>query len=112
MKTSDSSNPILFPKQPWIQNDNSIWLASTVSLQRNIEKFKFPGKLSVDRKKQIIALVSKDLLSSELASLGQLVNPSLIKAEEVGVLEKEFFRKAKSANLFEKITEIKIILKK
>lgn len=90
MKASDSPNPVLFPKQPWSNNDNPVWLASTISLQRNIEKYKFPGKLATDRKKQIIALVSKDLLSSAIASLGQLVNPSLIKADEIGVFEKEF----------------------
>lgn len=91
MKTSDNPNPVLFPKKPWNNNPNPIWLASTVSLQRNIEKFKFPGKLSADRKKQIIALVSKDLLSADAASENDLINPSLIKAEEIGILEKEFF---------------------
>lgn len=90
MKNSESTNPILFPKKPWVNNANPIWLASTVSLQRNIEKFKFPGKLSADRKKQIIALVSKELLSGDLISSTQLVNPSLIKAEDTGLLEKEF----------------------
>ena len=85
-----NNNSVLFPKEPWSQNSNPVWLASTVSLQRNIEKFKFPGKLSVDRKKQIIALVSKDLLSEELISSCQLVNPVLIKAEEISLTEKEF----------------------
>lgn len=90
MPNNDTSNPILFPKKPWSDNSNPIWLASTVSLQRNIEKFKFPGKLSTDRKKQIISLVSKELLSKDLTDDNQLVNPSLIKAEEIGQLEKEF----------------------
>ena len=87
---SENPSSILFPKKPWINNANPIWLASTVSLQRNIEKFKFPGKLSSDRKKQIIALVSKELLSTDLVTSAQLINPSLIKAEETGLLEKEF----------------------
>lgn len=90
MKTSDNPNPILFPKKPWSDNGNPIWLASTVSLLRNVEKFKFPSKLSSDRKKQIISLVSKDLLSKESASSGNLSNPFLIKAEDIGVIEKEF----------------------
>jgi protein arginine kinase len=90
MKNNDQSAPLLFPKKPWIDNENSIWLASTISLQRNIEKFKFPGKLSADRKKQIVALVSKELLSTEAISQGQLVGPSLVKAEDIGILEKEF----------------------
>lgn len=84
------SSDILFPKQPWNEQTNPIWLASTISLQRNIEKFKFPGKLSADRKKQIISLISKDLLAPELISLGGLNQPRLIKAEEMGILEKEY----------------------
>lgn len=90
MKIYDSSNPILFPKKPWVNNHNPIWLASTISIQRNIEKFKFPGKLSADRKKQIIALVSKELLSEDCISATGLQNPLLIKAEDLGILEKEF----------------------
>lgn len=90
MENSENPNPILFPKKPWTNNSNPIWLGSTISLQRNIEKFKFPGKLSADRKKQIIALTSKELLSHDLISQNQLINPTLIKAEEMGILEKEF----------------------
>lgn len=86
----NNNNPLLFPKKPWSNNANPIWLASTISLQRNIEKFKFPGKLSTDRKKQIIALVSKEMLSEDLTAGDQLINPSLIKAEDIGLLEKEF----------------------
>lgn len=89
MKASDA-NPRLFQKQPWSHNPNPIWLASTVCLLRNIEKYKFPGKLSTDRKKQIISIISKDLLSNELQKVGGLSNPTLIKAEETGILEKEF----------------------
>lgn len=81
----ESNNMILSQKKPWNNNSNPIWLASTVSLMRNIEKFKFPGKLATDRKKQIISLVTKDLLGLE-----GLKNPQMIKADEVGILEKEF----------------------
>lgn len=87
MTTNDA---VLFQKKPWSQNSNSVWLASTVSLQRNIEKFKFPGKLDGERKKQIVSLISKELLSKDLQTVGGLVNPALIKAEELGALEKEF----------------------
>lgn len=85
MNSNDTPHELLKQKKPWNRNSNPIWLASTVSLLRNIEKFKFPGKLGTDRKKQIISLVSKDLLS-----MGELKNPSLVKAEEIGVLEKEY----------------------
>lgn len=81
----NNSHPICSQKKPWIDNANSIWLASTVSLQRNIEKFKFPGKLNDDRKKQIISLVSKDLLAMD-----SLKSPLFIEAGELGFLEKEY----------------------
>jgi len=85
MNEGDSTQLILAQKKPWNDNANAIWLASTVNLLRNIEKFKFPGKLNEERKKQIIALVSKELLT-----MNSLAQPSLIKADIIGTLEKEF----------------------
>ena len=90
MKQNNNTPPIVFEKKPWSNNDNSSWLGTTISLQRNIEKFKFPGKLATDRKKQIISLITKDLLTNDLISTGGLKNPTLIQAEDIGVLEKEF----------------------
>lgn len=85
MTASSDPHPLLSQKKPWSNNSNPIWLASTVSLQRNIEKYKFPGKLDSERKKQIISLVSKNLLS-----LDGLANPTLVKGEDIGFLEKEY----------------------
>lgn len=85
MKASDSSYPILSQTKPWRDNSNPVWLASTISLIRNVEKFKFPGKLSADRKKQIISLVTKDLLNME-----GLNRPYLAKGEDLSNNEKEF----------------------
>lgn len=85
MATNNSAYPIFSQAKPWADNANPIWLASTVSLTRNIEKYKFPGKLGSDRKKQIISLVTKDLLNME-----GLVKPYLIKGEDISYLEKEF----------------------
>lgn len=84
--TPNSSNPhtLLSQKKPWNNNANPIWIASTISLQRNIEKYKFPGKLDADRKKQIVSIVSKNLMS-----MNGLSN-TLIKAEDMGSLEKEY----------------------
>jgi protein arginine kinase len=79
------TDPVLSQKQPWASNENSIWLASTITLYRNIEKFKFPGKLEADRYKQIIALISKGLLTN-----GVLEAPQFLAAEELTPLQKEF----------------------
>lgn len=70
---------------PWNNNSNVIWLGSTLTLHRNLEKFKFPGKLSTDKRQQIISLLKRDLLPHQ-----QLKNPKLILAEEMPPLEKEF----------------------
>ena len=53
---------------PWDRNENVIWLASTLCLHRNIEKFKFPPKLEVERKKQLADIITKEALAlKELA---------------------------------------------
>lgn len=79
------SNTLFFPKHLWDTNDNSVWLASTVSLYRNIDKFKFPVKLDADRQKQIIDVIGKELLADN-----KLKKPKLIKAEEISPLQKEY----------------------
>lgn len=76
---------ILSKKSPWLDNNNSIWLTSTLTLCRNVEKFKFPGKLEIERRKQLIALVSKDVLGVE-----ELKSSHFIKGEDVSPQEKEF----------------------
>lgn len=84
----DNNHPfesILSLRKPWLGNSNPIWLASSVSLRRNIEKYKFPNKLDVERKKQIVNLVGKEHLS-----LLQLVNPKLLKAEDLSFNDKEY----------------------
>lgn len=71
--------------KPWSNNNNTIWLATTASLSRNIEKFKFPAKLSDDQRKQIISLVSNDLVNTDV-----IKEPLIIHSEDLGPLEKEF----------------------
>ncbi len=84
-KANDKSNPITNQNKPWENNDNNIWLASTINFHRNIEKFNFPGKLNTERRKQVVALLSKEILA-----LDTLPNPTLVRAEEIGPFEKEF----------------------
>lgn len=79
------NNPLLCNESPWLHNSNTVWLGSTVTLNRNLEKFKFPGKLSNDKKKQIISLLGKEILAVD-----SLKNPQLIKAEEMSPLDKDF----------------------
>lgn len=70
---------------PWDHNKNSIWLASTVRLCRNIEKCKFPQKLEQERKNQILDITSKAALQAPAFD-----HPYLLKADELTAAEKEF----------------------
>lgn len=85
MSTKNHNRPLLNSQNPWTNNSNSIWLGSTLSLTRNLEKFNFPGKLTDDKRKQIVSLLGKELLSCEV-----LKHPKMIKAEEMPPLHKEF----------------------
>lgn len=80
-----NSSSLLCKESPWNENANTIWLGSTLTLFRNLEKFKFPGKLSTDKRKQIISLVTRDLLAND-----QLKKPKIFHAEELSSIEKEF----------------------
>jgi len=62
-----------------------VWLASSVRLLRNVEKFFFPGKLNVERKSQIVTLLHKELLSNP-----ELQGSHFYKADKLNSLEKEF----------------------
>ncbi len=85
MKEKSNSKSLVYKKTPWNNNANTIWLASSIVLQRNIEKFKFPGKLEKDYKAQIIALISKKLLASD-----SIEAPTLTHAEHLSPLDKEW----------------------
>lgn len=86
MSHEDGQLPVfLSEKNPWKSNNNSIWLASTISLSRNIEKFNFPGKLNSDRQKSLIGLISDSLLKHP-----DLQKPWMIKAEAIDPASKEY----------------------
>lgn len=85
MKESKQPESFLKFAEPWDKNSNSIWLASTLKLFRNIAKFKFPGKLDLPARKQCVSLLQKNLKDSSF-----LTAPSLYKAESLSPLEKEF----------------------
>ncbi|BBI18050.1 protein arginine kinase [Neochlamydia sp. S13] len=85
MANNNKSNVIINQKKLWQNNDNDIWLASILHLHRNLEKFNFPGKLSTERRKQVVSVLSKEILSLDL-----LETATLIRAEEMEPFEKEF----------------------
>lgn len=85
MTEQSKSQPDLRLKKPWAENQNNIWLASTIHLHRNIEKFLFPNKLPKEKRLQIVGLANKPLLNSRY-----LQNPTLIKPENISPTEKEY----------------------
>ena len=72
-------------KAPWNALTSAIWLASTLKLHRNVDKYPFPGKLDGPRRNQLITLFQNSC--KELTSLEK---PVFYKAEELDRLEKEF----------------------
>lgn len=85
MDLPEKSNPLPCKESPWNNNPNPIWLGSTLTLLRNLERFHFPAKLATDKRKQIVSVLSKELLG-----LDQLKHPQLFRAEDLPPIEKEF----------------------
>lgn len=85
MTKNNGEFPLLSHNNPWTTNDNTIWLGSTLTLFRNLEKYKFPGKLEEDRRKQIISIIRRDLLDRSLFQ-----NPLLFESNQLSHTDKEF----------------------
>ncbi len=85
MNLPSENPPLICLKKPWDHNPNPIWLGSSLTLNRNLEKFKFPHKLPTDKRKQILSLLIHSLLTSE-----PLKNPKFFPAEEMSPIQKEF----------------------
>ena len=77
--------PFLKESKLWENNENLIWLGTTINLSRNLEKYNFPSKLDEGRQKQIISLINKEFVNN---SSGQKL--TLISAQDIDYIEKEF----------------------
>lgn len=86
MSSSDEAMvSLLNQSKPWFDNDNEVWLASTLKIFRNIDKFNFPNRLESDKQKIVVNLIDSSLQKEQL-----LDNPLLISAEELDPLSKEY----------------------
>jgi protein arginine kinase len=65
--------------------DNDISLACSVKLYRNIDQYPFPGKLSEEKRTQLMKVLENALLNAE-----SLNKPYLFNAENLEPLEKEY----------------------
>lgn len=85
--TRDINGPaeFLLGKMLWEKNPNKIFLASTVCLKRNIEKFNFPGKLNGDLPRTILALITKEMMKNQWTK-----GLTLFPAEKIDAVDKEY----------------------
>ncbi len=74
--------PSLIEHTLWEEDKNPIWLGSSLVLQRNFAKYKFPSKLSEAEMVKI---------STQLAEILQkdLKNPGYLSADKLSPLDKE-----------------------
>lgn len=84
-KGKSELHPILRLKNPWETHSHNVWLASTLSLSRNLQKYKFPAKLDKAREQQIVSLIFESL-----STCPELTKPELFRSEEIGPLQKEY----------------------
>ena len=85
MKEKVNLPKTLLDANPWQNDEHAVWPATAFILHRNLSRYKFPGKLSSAEAGQIVETVKTMLFSST-----QLVQPSLIKADELSPIDKEF----------------------
>jgi protein arginine kinase len=70
---------------PWYQNAQTIALASSLMVCRNIEKFLFPSKLESHKQSALVGLLEKEFKRSKTLSF-----PSFHKAAQLSSQEREF----------------------
>lgn len=85
MSENNESSALQALEAFWKQSTDPIWLATNVKLVRNLSKFFFPGKLSVETRKQVKGLLKNGLTSSPL-----LDKPQFLNAEKLTPAQKEY----------------------
>ncbi len=79
------SKEIFNLKSPWVEHAHNVWLASVLSISRNLARFKFPSKLDKGRQEQTLKVVYDSLKKCQ-----SLDKPLFYRAEEIDILHKEF----------------------
>jgi protein arginine kinase len=75
----------LSERTPWENSSNPIWVTTLFTLQRNLANTNFPSKMNPAQFEQTINTLKKPLINSS-----SLKNPTFLRAEELGALDKEF----------------------
>jgi protein arginine kinase len=85
MKEKADLPPSLLEHVPWEKESNPIWPASAFVLRRNLNNFFFPPKMEKPQSERAL-----EALKTALLKAPDLVQPQLLKAEDVSALDKEF----------------------
>ena len=80
-----NNHPVFELKNQWENFPHHVWLASTLTLSRNLQKYKFPPKLNKEREQQIVSLIFESLSKTP-----DLKNPRLLRSAELDPLDREF----------------------
>jgi protein arginine kinase len=83
-KKRDAGPSLRLESPPWADINNEIWLASTLELHRNVDKYLFPIRLEASRRGQLLKLIEQSIVK-----LPQLTQPRFLPAEELQPTDKE-----------------------
>lgn len=75
----------LLAHTPWEQETSPIWLATSLSLRRNLAKYNFPPKLDENGFKQTLFS-----LKEQCGKIPQLKELTFLNAEEVSAIDREY----------------------
>lgn len=81
----DAKSTVTVSAKPWERNTNSIWLASTIHLYRNMDRFNFPSRLDNEKKSLVL-----ELILGALKTANKLHGTQLFFADKIPPLEREF----------------------
>lgn len=86
--TELQSTPIRldFFEKPWEKNANSIWIASTLNLHRNLEKFNFPKHLDGEKRKLVSEMLLKALKENPCCK-----DMAVYELDKLSPVDKDFF---------------------
>jgi protein arginine kinase len=81
----ESTHKIYELKNPWKESSHPVWIASRISLARNLKPYKFPNKEEKGRKQHIF-----ELLSTGLKECPFLDQPEVLLTDDLDFSAKEF----------------------
>lgn len=82
---SKATTSVFNLKSPWQLDSHPAWIASLITLKRNLSPYKFPEHEEKSRKQHLL-----ELISSAIKENSHLENPEILKADEIDFTTKEY----------------------